>query len=157
LEDPLARCGEWSVGSGGRARVDDRAEDADSVDPSWQHERAEAPLKGRVRVGVLAEVGVLAGRERLGGTLYAIDPATAARRTTSPRQRGVDHRDCGPSVLRTLAGVSEVWPGGIVACPTGPRGSRQIQNCTTGPVRVLVVSTMVCPDVVELPIATWCP
>jgi uncharacterized cupin superfamily protein len=42
---------------------------ANLFDRWWQDERAEAPSKGRA-----VRAGVLAGCERLRGTLYEIDP-----------------------------------------------------------------------------------
>jgi uncharacterized cupin superfamily protein len=55
----------------------------------------------------------------------------------------------GRPTLRTLDGIRELEPGGVVACPVGPRGAHQLQNNTDEPVRVLVVSTMVYPEVAE--------
>jgi hypothetical protein len=52
-------------------------------DPEWV-ERTDAPLKGRA-----ARVGQPAGAERLGATLYEIDPGRTARRfiSTTPTRR----------------------------------------------------------------------
>jgi uncharacterized cupin superfamily protein len=55
----------------------------------------------------------------------------------------------GRPTLRTLTGTRELEPGEVVACPTGRRGAHQLQNNRSEPVRVLVVSTMVYPDVAE--------
>ncbi len=116
-------------------------------DPSWQEERTEAPLKGRT-VGI----GALAGCQRLGATLYEIDPGNCG----SPYHLHHGNEEMiivisGRPSLRTPEGASELQPGDVVACPVGHRGSHQIQNHTTNPVRVLVMSTMVYPEVAELP------
>jgi hypothetical protein len=50
---------------------------ANIFEPEWV-EREQPPLIGRA-----ARVGAQAGAERLGATLYEIDPGGAARRSTS--------------------------------------------------------------------------
>jgi uncharacterized cupin superfamily protein len=45
--------------------------------------------------------------------------------------------------------VRELKPGEVVACPTGRRGAHQVRNDSPEPVRVLIVSTMVYPEVAE--------
>jgi len=57
----------------------------------------------------------------------------------------------GRPTLRTIDGSRVLEPGDVVACPRGPAGAHQLQNCTEQPVRALVVSTMVYPDVAEMP------
>jgi uncharacterized cupin superfamily protein len=55
----------------------------------------------------------------------------------------------GRPTLRTLDGTRELEVGEVVACPVGRRGAHQLQNNTGKPLRVLVISTMVCPEVAE--------
>ena len=55
---------------------------------------------------------------------------------------------CSPT-LRTLDGTRQLQPSEIVACPVGPRGAHQLRNNTQEPVRALVISTMVYPEIAE--------
>ena len=55
----------------------------------------------------------------------------------------------GRPTLRTLDGSRDLEPGEVVSCPVGPRGAHQLRNNTDEPVRALVISTMVYPEVAE--------
>lgn len=115
-------------------------------DPEWV-ERTEAPLRGRT-----ARIGAPAGAERLGATLYEIDPGQSG----SPYHLHHANEELivvlsGRPTLRTPEGVRVLEPGEVVACPAGPAGAHQLQNRTAEPVRALVVSTMVYPEVAEMP------
>lgn len=114
--------------------------------PDWI-ERDEPPMVGRA-----ARVGAQAGAERLGATLYEIDP----RGHGSPFHLHHANEEMiivlsGAPTLRTLDGTRELHPGDVVACPVGPRGAHQVQNNTGEPVRVVVISTMVYPEIAEQP------
>jgi uncharacterized cupin superfamily protein len=61
------------------------------------------------------------------------------------------HRDFGRRTLRTLEGESELAPGDIVAFPRGRRGGHTLANRTDEPVRYLMVSNKVMPELVEYP------
>ena len=118
---------------------------ANVFDPEWV-ERDQPPLVGRA-----ARVGAQAGAERLGATLYEIDPGGVG----SPFH--IHHANeemiivlSGRPKLRTIEGTRELAPGDVVACPVGPRGAHQLRNDTDEPVRALVVSTMVYPEVAEM-------
>jgi uncharacterized cupin superfamily protein len=107
----------------------------------------------RERSGLRAEPVVkAAGGELLGGTLYEL----------APRHEGVPlhvHHGMeelaivisGRPTLRTLEGESELAPGDIVAFPRGQRGSHALANRTDDPVRYLMLSNKVMPEVVEYP------
>jgi uncharacterized cupin superfamily protein len=117
---------------------------ANIFQPEWV-ERAQAPLIGRT-----ARVGAQAGAERLGATLYEIDPGNNG----SPFHLHHSNEEmiivvAGRPTLRTLDGLRQLEPGDVIACPVGPRGAHQLQNTTDEPVRALVVSTMVYPEVAE--------
>jgi uncharacterized cupin superfamily protein len=117
---------------------------ANIFEPEWV-ERDQPPLVGRA-----ARVGAQAGAERLGATLYEIDPGGCG----SPFHLHHGNEEMiivvsGRPTLRTLDGSRELEPGDVVACPVGPRGAHQVQNKTVEPVRVLVVSTMAYPEVAE--------
>jgi uncharacterized cupin superfamily protein len=113
-------------------------------EPEWV-ERDQAPLIGRA-----ARVGAQAGAERLGATLYEIAPGVHC----SPfhlhhgNEEMIVVLDGRPS-LRMLDGIRELEPGDVVACPVGRRGAHQLQNHGDEPVRVLVISTMVDPEIAE--------
>jgi uncharacterized cupin superfamily protein len=114
--------------------------------PDWV-ERTEAPLRGRT-----ARVGAAAGAERLGATLYEIDPG----QNGSPFHLHHANEELivvldGRPTLRTLDGSRILEPGDVVSCPAGRAGAHQLRNRTEGPVRVLVISTMVYPETVEMP------
>ena len=57
----------------------------------------------------------------------------------------------GRPTLRTLDGERELEPGEVVACPTGRAGAHRLDNRSDEPVRVLIVSTMIAPEVNEFP------
>jgi uncharacterized cupin superfamily protein len=117
---------------------------ANIFEPEWV-ERDQPPLIGRA-----ARIGAQAGAERLGATLYEIDPGGCG----SPFHLHHANEEliivlAGRPTLRTLTETRELEPGEVVACPTGRRGAHQVQNKGSEPVRVLVVSTMIYPDIAE--------
>ena len=114
-------------------------------EPEWQFESDQPPFRGRV-----AGVGQQAGAERLGASLYDIAPGGRV----SPLQ--VHHANeelivvlSGRPTLRTTDRSRELVAGDVVACPAGRRGAHVVENSSDEHVRVLIVSTMVYPDVVE--------
>ena len=57
----------------------------------------------------------------------------------------------GTPTLRTLDTERELEAGELVACPTGKAGAHRLDNRTDEPVQVLVVSTMIAPELAEYP------
>ena len=57
----------------------------------------------------------------------------------------------GCLMLRTPQGVRAVGSGEVVHFPIGPDGAHAITNDTDEPVRYLMVSTLVSPNVTEYP------
>jgi uncharacterized cupin superfamily protein len=117
---------------------------ANVFEPDWV-QRHQPPLIGRA-----ARVGAQAGANRLGATLYEIDPGGYG----SPFHLHHGNEEMiivlsGRPTLRTLDGMRELEPGQVVACPVGPRGAHQLRNNTGEPVRALIISTMVYPEVAE--------
>jgi uncharacterized cupin superfamily protein len=53
--------------------------------------------------------------------------------------------------LRTLDGERALTPGEVVAFPPGRGGAHRLDNHTDEPVRLLLVSTMLAPEVNEYP------
>jgi len=111
--------------------------------PEWE---AELPGLRGVRVGAAA------GAEQLGATLYEVDPGGRV----SPLH--IHHANeemlfviSGRPTLRTTDNERELEPGEVVAFLSGRRGAHQVLNRSDAPARVLIVSTMRYPEVVEHP------
>jgi uncharacterized cupin superfamily protein len=111
--------------------------------PEWE---AELPgLRGE-------RVGAGAGGEKLGATLYEVDPGGRV----SPLH--IHHANeemlfvvSGRPTLRTLDGERELAVGEVVSFLSGRRGAHQVLNRSDEPARVLIVSTMIYPEVAEHP------
>jgi uncharacterized cupin superfamily protein len=93
---------------------------ANIFQPGEWVERVQAPLIGRT-----ARVGAQAGAERLGATLYEIDPGNNG----SPFHLHHSNEEmiivlAGRPTLRTLDGLRQLERGDVVACPVGPPGPR---------------------------------
>ena len=118
---------------------------ANVLEPEWT-DRTHPGLAGRT-----ARVGAQAGAERLGATAYEIAPGAAG----SPLHAHHANEEmiivlAGNPTLRNDDGQRTLDVGEVVACPVGRRGAHQLCNDSDEPVRVLVVSTMVYPEVVEM-------
>ena len=55
----------------------------------------------------------------------------------------------GEPTLRTPEGEHALTAGDVVCFPRGTRGAHQMYNGTDSPVRVLMLSSMVAPDIIE--------
>jgi uncharacterized cupin superfamily protein len=55
----------------------------------------------------------------------------------------------GRPTLRTPEGEQELSEGDVAAFPRGPAGAHQITNRTEEPLRVLMLSTLLSPDLIE--------
>jgi uncharacterized cupin superfamily protein len=55
----------------------------------------------------------------------------------------------GSPTLRTPEGERQLEEGDVVAFPRGEGGAHQISNRTDAPIRVLMLSTLLSPDVIE--------
>ncbi len=107
-----------------------------------------------VERGGLRGEGVVraAGGEQLGGTLYELAPGHDGMPLHI--HHGMEELAVvisGHPTLRTLDGESELRPGDVVAFPRGRRGVHTLANRTDEPVRYLMISTKVMPEVVEYP------
>ena len=120
--------------------------------PKWDVEMPDPPFSSRA-----ARIGEHAGGEELGATLYEILPGGAI----SPYH--VHHGNeeilfvlSGSPELRTPDGVRLLETGAVVAFPRGRRGAHRVKNSSPEPARVLIVSTMNFPDVVQhVDTGTW--
>jgi len=116
---------------------------ANILSPEWE---AELPgLRGQ-------RVGAAAGAEKLGATLYEVDPGGRV----SPLHTHHANEELlivlsGTPTLRTGEGERELAAGDVVAFPAGRRGTHQVLNRSSAAARVLIASTMLYPEVVEHP------
>lgn len=118
-----------------------------AFDPSFDQEQDKQPFTWR-----RARLGRQAGGEKLGASLFELPPGA------SSFPLHVHHANeelivvmAGRPTLRTLDGERELAPGEVVACPSGRRGAHRIDNRTDEPIRFLIVSTMIAPEVNEYP------
>jgi len=93
-----------------------------------------------------------AGAEQLGGTLYELAPGHEG--LPLHIHHGMEELAVvvsGQPTLRTLEDESVLQPGDVVAFPRGRWGAHTLANRTDEPVRYLMLSTKVMPEVVEYP------
>lgn len=116
-------------------------------DPEWDAEQDEPPFTWR-----RARLGRQAGGEQLGASLFEVPPGAS----TFPLH--VHHANeellvvvAGRPTLRNLDGERELAPGELVAFPTGRSGAHRLDNRGDEPARVLILSTMLAPEVNEYP------
>ena len=114
-------------------------------DPRFDAEQDRPPFTWR-----RARIGRQAGAEKLGASLFELPPGA------SSFPLHVHHANeemivvlAGTPTLRAAGGVHELKPGDVVPCLRGARGAHRVENRSEEPIRVLIVSTMVEPDVVE--------
>lgn len=114
--------------------------------PTWEFEIEQPfPMKA-------ARVGAQAGAIRLGASVYELGPGA----TASPLHLHHGNEELvvvlsGSPLLRRLDGREQLAVGDIVALPAGREGAHRIENDGPETARVLIVSTMRFPDVVEHP------
>jgi uncharacterized cupin superfamily protein len=116
-------------------------------EPEFDAERDEPPFRWR-----RARLGRQAGSEALGASLFELPPEAS----TFPLHAHHANEElivvvAGQPTLDTGAERRELVPGDVVACPRGRAGAHRLDNRTDEPVRVLIVSTMVAPEVNEYP------
>ena len=93
-----------------------------------------------------------AGAERLGASLYEVEPGQA----NAPYHWHTANEEmllvvAGRISLRTPKGTRELEAGEVVAFPRGERGAHQVVGAGDGPARYLIVSEMRGPEIVRLP------
>jgi uncharacterized cupin superfamily protein len=99
-----------------------------------------------------AQLGAQAGAQRLGASLFELEPGQAA----FPLHFHLGNEEMlvvlrGTPSLRTPDGERVLEAGELVALPVGEEGAHQIVNRTGEPVRILIVSEMNAPDIVIRP------
>ena len=97
-----------------------------------------------------AWVGPHIGALLLGGSMYELEPGDRLW------PYHVHHANeewlivvRGRPTLRTPDGEQELEEGDVVAFPRGKDGAHQVRNDTEAPIRVLMLSTLLTPDIVE--------
>jgi uncharacterized cupin superfamily protein len=115
------------------------------TEPSWDAEQDRGPFRWR-----RARVGLQAGARELGASVFDLPPGAS----TFPLHAHYANEEAlvvlaGQPTLRTIDGERELGEGEVVSLPTGRAGAHRIDNRADAPARVLIVSTMIGPDVVE--------
>ena len=119
---------------------------ANVISPTWEFEGGDPHVK-------VARVGAQADSELIGAAVYQLD----AGASTGPLHVHRANEEllvvlAGSPVIRRVSGEREqLETGSVVSFHAGPAGGHAIENEGPGPARVLIVSTMRFPDVVEHP------
>ena len=97
-----------------------------------------------------AWVGNRIGSELIGGSLYEVPPG----KKLWPYHTHHGNEEWaivvrGRPTLRTPEGERELVEGDVACFRRGPDGAHQVFNRSNAPVRVLMLSTLLAPDVVE--------
>jgi uncharacterized cupin superfamily protein len=97
-----------------------------------------------------AWVGHHIGSELLGGSMYELEPGDRLW----PYHTHHANEEWlivirGEPTLRAPDGEHRLREGDVVAFPRGKDGAHQVSNPTDEPIRVLMLSTLVKPDIVE--------
>ena len=97
-----------------------------------------------------AWVGARIGAELIGGSMYELEPGNRLwpYHTHHANEEWVIVLR-GEPTLRTPAGEHALKEGDVVCFRRGKEGAHQIVNATDAPIRVLMLSSMVAPDIVE--------
>lgn len=121
------------------------AERLDTTD--WDSTRDEPGFSWKRRM-----VGRQLGGTGLGASLYELPPGN--RLFPYHVHHGNEEMLIvveGSLTLRTPAGEQKLRGGDVELFPTGSEGAHQVLNHTDEPVRLLMISTMQSPEVVEYP------
>jgi uncharacterized cupin superfamily protein len=95
-------------------------------------------------------VGMRLGAELLGGSLYELEPGDRLW----PYHTHHANEEWlivvrGRPTLRTPEGEEELREGDVVCFPRGKDGAHQVSNRTDSPIRVLMLSSLILPEIVE--------
>src|SRR5881392_2177918 len=98
-----------------------------------------------------AWVGAHTDAELIGASMYEVEPGNKQgpfHTHHANEEWAIVLR--GEPTLRTHEGEQQLRQGDVVAFPRGKEGAHQIRNDTDAPVRVLMLSTLIAPDIVEV-------
>jgi uncharacterized cupin superfamily protein len=112
-------------------------------DPAWDAERDQDGFRWR-----RAFLARQAGAQQLGASLFAVPPGGA----TFPLHAHLHNEElllvlAGRPTLLGRGEARELAEGDVVAFPAGPAGAHRIENRTDAEVRLVLVSTMLAPEV----------
>ena len=90
------------------------------------------------------------GAELLGGSLYELEPGDRLGpfHTHHANEEWVIVVRGRPT-LRTSEGERELREGDVACFPRGKEGAHQVSNRTDEPIRVLMLSSLILPEIVE--------
>lgn len=116
---------------------------ANVFDPEWDEEREDGPFRWR-----RARIGRQSGSLRLGASVFELPPGGA----TFPLHAHFANEEllvvlAGAPTLSTADGRRVLAPGEAVAFRAGRGGAHRIDNHGGDPVRLLIVSTMLAPEI----------
>ena len=116
-------------------------------DPEFDREQEPEGFRSRS-----ARVGAAARAERLGASVYELEPGQAL----CPYHWHAANEEMlivlkGRPLLRTPDGERELAEGELVSFPRGEEGAHGVYNRTDGPIRVLMLSEMNEPEVAVYP------
>jgi uncharacterized cupin superfamily protein len=97
-----------------------------------------------------AWVGARIDAELIGGSMYELEPGN--RLWPYHTHHGNEEWMIvlrGRPTLRTPDGEEQLTEGDVVAFRRGNEGAHQVRNDTDAPIRVLMLSTLLAPDIVE--------
>jgi uncharacterized cupin superfamily protein len=99
-----------------------------------------------------AFVGQRLGAELLGGSLYELEPGDRLW----PYHTHHANEEWllvvrGEPTLRTPDGEQQLHEGDVAVFRRGADGAHQVSNRTAAPIRVLMLSSMIAPEVIEYP------
>ena len=97
-------------------------------------------------------VGAHIGAELIGGSVYELEPGCKLwpyHTHHANEEWMIVVR--GRPTLRTHEGERELAEGDVVCFPRGKDGLHQVRNGSAEPIRVLMLSTLIAPDLVEFP------
>ena len=99
-----------------------------------------------------AWVGAHVDAELIGGSMYELEPGDRLwpYHTHHANEEWMIVLR-GTPTLRTPEGEQELTEGDVICFRRGKDGLHQIRNGTTVPIRVLMLSTLIAPDLVEYP------
>jgi len=97
-----------------------------------------------------AWVGARIGAELIGGSMYELEPGDRLwpYHTHHANEEWLVVLR-GQATLRTPEGERTLSEGDVVCFPRGKEGAHQVRNETDSAIRVLMLSTLIAPDIVE--------
>jgi uncharacterized cupin superfamily protein len=104
-----------------------------------------------------AQLGPQLGAELIGGSVYEIDPG----KKLWPYHLHHANEEWlvvlrGRPTLRTPDGERELVEGDVACFTRGATGAHLVRNATEEPVRILMLSTLIVPEIVEYPDSSKC-